>query len=236
MTATAIAWIVAAYLIGAVPFGYLVGRAHGIDIRTLGSGNIGATNVGRVLGRGWGLLCLLLDLLKGLTPTFAARAALLEPPLDSRQMLLWLAVGLATVAGHVFPVYLGFRGGKGVATTVGMALGIWPYFAIPMLLALAAYAVVRLTTGIVSLGSLTLAVVFAVAVIGYSRYKGLQTADTWPLDAAAVLLCLLIVLRHRSNIARLLRGQEAALRPGSEAARSEPSDTIRGDTTAARPK
>ncbi len=236
MTATAIAWIVAAYLIGAVPFGYLIGLTHGIDIRTLGSGNIGATNVGRVLGRGWGLLCLLLDLLKGLTPTFTARVALLEPPLDSHQMLLWLAVGLAAVAGHVFPIYLGFRGGKGVATTIGMALGIWPYFAIPMLLALAAYALVRIATGIVSLGSLTLALVFAVAVVAYSRYEGLQTADAWPLDAAAGLVCLLIVLRHRSNIGRLLRGQEAALRPGSESIRSEPPDTTRGERTAARPK
>lgn len=205
--------ILLAYLVGAVPFGYLIGRAHGIDIRTRGSGNIGATNVGRVLGRRWGLLCLALDLLKGFVPTFTAGTLLVTPQLDARQALLWLAVGVATVAGHVFPVYLGFRGGKGVATTIGMALGIWPWYGVPMIVALAAYAVVRLATRVVSAGSLTLAVVFPLAVTAYCRYQGLQAAASWPFDAAAWLLCVLIVVRHRSNIARLLRGQEPPLTP-----------------------
>ena len=206
-------WIVAAYLVGAVPFGYLIGQAHGIDIRTRGSGNIGATNVGRVLGRRWGLICLALDLLKGFGPTFAAGVLLVTPPLDARQALLWLLVGLAPVVGHVFPVYLGFRGGKGVATTIGMALGIWPWFGIPMLAALGGYGIVRFATQVVSAGSLTLAVVFPLAVMAYCRYQGLQPVASWPFEAAAWLLCVLIVVRHRSNIARLLRGQEPPLTP-----------------------
>ncbi len=205
--------ILLAYLVGAVPFGYLIGLVHGIDIRTRGSGNIGATNVGRVLGRRWGLLCLALDLLKGFVPTFAAGVLLVTPPLDARQALLWLAVGVATVAGHVFPVYLGFRGGKGVATTIGMALGIWPWFGVPMLAALAAYGVVRFATRVVSAGSLTLAIVFPLAVTAYGRYQGLEPAASWPFQAAAWLLCVLIVVRHRSNITRLLRGQEPPLAP-----------------------
>jgi len=209
---TFLVWAVAAYLLGAIPFGYFIGRARGIDIRQHGSGNIGATNVGRVLGRRWGFVCLALDILKGFGPTFAAGLALVRPPLDSVAWLQWLAVGLAAVLGHLFPVYLGFRGGKGVATTIGVAAGIYPYFTVPIAAALAAYGVVRYATGVVSAGSLALAVVFPVAVYAYWRYAGLKLADAWPLLAVSVLLGLLIIVRHRENILRLLHGQELGVR------------------------
>ena len=208
-------WIllVSAYLLGAIPFGLLIGLARGVDIRQHGSRNIGATNAGRVLGRGWGLLCLLLDILKGLIPTLVAGWFLLSPESDASELLQWIVVGVAAVIGHTFPVYLGFRGGKGVATTIGMALGVYPYFTFGIVAGLLAYALVRYGSGIVSLGSLALAVVFPAAVGGFMFWEGLAFGDGWPLVAASALLGLLILVRHRTNIARLLRGTEPTMGP-----------------------
>ncbi len=209
--------ILGAYLLGAVPFGLLIGRARGVDVRTQGSRNIGATNVGRVLGRKWGYLCLLLDILKGFAPALAATMWLPGAELDAKRQLLLVTVASAAVLGHVFPVYLGFRGGKGVATTVGVALGIWPYYTVAMGIALAAYALVRFTTGLVSVGSLTLAVAFPLALFGYARWTGVSLTTLWPLQAVAALLGLVIILRHRENIRRLWRGRELGLGDGPAA-------------------
>lgn len=200
--------IVGAYLLGAVPFGLLIGRCHGVDIRTQGSRNIGATNVGRVIGRKWGFACLGLDILKGLGPTLAASLLLAGDGPGLRHQFIVLAVALAAVLGHVFPVYLRFRGGKGVATTIGVALGIWPGYTIAMAVALVGYGVVRYATGLVSAGSLTLAVAFPAAFLGYTRWAGIPLSACWPLQAVAVLLGLLIIVRHRENVRRLLSGQE----------------------------
>lgn len=209
-------FILGAYLLGAIPFGLLIGLARGVDIRERGSKNIGATNAGRVLGRKWGYLCLLLDILKGLGPTLAAAHVLVEEPVDASMLVRWILVGVAAVLGHVFPVYLRFRGGKGVATTIGVALGIFPYFTIAMAVALLGYALVRFSTGHVSAGSLTLAVLFPVAVATHIRVAPeLTLAEYWPLLAVAVLLGLLIIIRHAGNIVRLLQGREQDLaRPG----------------------
>lgn len=205
-------FIIGAYLLGAVPFGLLIGLARGVDIRQHGSRNIGATNAGRVLGRGWGYLCLALDVLKGLIPTLAASLVLVRRPPDSAMLWSWIGVGLAAVLGHVFPIYLKFRGGKGVATTVGVALGIFPYYTIAMAVALLLYAVVRFGSGMVSLGSLTIAAAFPAAFFVLVRLDPeLTVRDTWPLGGVAVLLGLLITLRHRGNIARMLRGEESRL-------------------------
>ena len=209
---TAVLLILGAYLLGAVPFGLLIGMARGVDVRTQGSRNIGATNVGRVVGRKWGYLCLLLDILKGLAPTLVASTWLAGRGDDPWRQMLLLLVAVAAVLGHVFPIYLGFRGGKGVATTVGVALGIWPYYTIAMAVALAAYALARFATGIVSVGSLALALVFPVAFFVCTRLTGLVLADHWPLQAVAVLLGLVIIVRHRENIQRLLRGREMSVR------------------------
>lgn len=203
----------AAYLIGAIPFGLLIGLARGVDVRRFGSRNIGATNVGRVLGRKWGYLCLALDILKGLGPTLTARFLLVEGELSEGESLRWLAVALATVLGHVFPVYLRFRGGKGVATTIGATLGIYPYCTIAIAVALVGYTVVRFGTGVVSLGSLTLAVLFPLSLYVCLLVNRLSMADSWPLQAAAILLGGLILLRHHSNIRRLWHGEETRSRP-----------------------
>jgi glycerol-3-phosphate acyltransferase PlsY len=207
-----IAFVIAAYLLGAVPFALLIARAHGKDIRKEGSGNIGATNVGRVVGRSWGFLCLALDILKGFVPTLIASFVLVAEPVDAVALLQWIAVGVAAVLGHTFPVYLGFRGGKGVATTIGVGLGIWPWYTIPMVIALLAYAAVRYGSGIVSAGSVAIAIVFPAAVYAYVRWRSVALGQAWPLVAFAVLLGLLIVVRHRSNIARLFRGEEQTMR------------------------
>jgi glycerol-3-phosphate acyltransferase PlsY len=200
--------LLAAYLIGAIPFGLLIGRAHGVDVRLLGSRNIGATNVGRVVGRKWGYFCLAADILKGLIPTAVGRLLLSPGAAGPDAQIRWLLVALAAVLGHVFPVYLRFRGGKGVATTIGVALGIYPFYTAAMLIALLAYAVVRFGSGLVSLGSLTLAVVFPLSLYACLRFNGLLLADHWPLQAVAILLGVLIIVRHRDNIRRLWQREE----------------------------
>jgi glycerol-3-phosphate acyltransferase PlsY len=205
-------FVLGAYLLGSVPFGLILGLCRGVDVRQHGSRNIGATNVGRVIGRPWGYLCLVLDILKGFAPTLTALFVIVRQPADAVTLLAWLAVALAAVLGHLFPVYLRFRGGKGVATTIGVALGIYPYFTVPMVVALAGYAVMRFTTGIVSAGSLTIAVLFPAAfAVQLYLDAGRSLAEFWPLQVAAILLGAIIVVRHRSNIARMLRGEERAL-------------------------
>ena len=123
-----------AYLLGSVPFGLIVGKSRGVDPRSSGSGNIGATNVGRLLGRKFFALVFTLDLLKGLLPMLAAAYVLREVEPDRRTYVLWLLVGVAAIAGHMFSVFLGFKGGKGVATSTGVLLGLWPYYTIPGLI------------------------------------------------------------------------------------------------------
>lgn len=201
----------AAYLLGAVPFGLLLGKARGVDIRQHGSRNIGATNAGRVLGRKWGLLCLTLDIVKGFLPTFAAYWLIADKP-DAATLVMWLVIALAAVLGHVFPVYLRFRGGKGVATTIGVALGIFPYLTVPMLATVLLYAAVRLPTGIVSLGSLAIAFGLPASFFAYTRLRDLPMAEFWPLQVATILLGLIILVRHRENIGRLLKGTEQRVR------------------------
>jgi glycerol-3-phosphate acyltransferase PlsY len=154
------------------------------------------------------LLCLALDILKGLLPTAAAGLLLVSGPPNPGMLLRWLLVGVAAVLGHVFPIYLRFRGGKGVATTIGVALGIYPDYTIAMVVALLCYALVRFATGLVSLGSLTIAVVFPASLCAWLWFNDRPMAQSWPLLAVAILLALLIVLRHRGNIRRLLRGEE----------------------------
>ena len=120
-----------AYFIGAIPFGLVVGKLRGVDIRQSGSRNIGASNAGRVLGQRFFWIVMGFDLLKSLLPMILASIIVARvDPVARTQLtyLLWLSVGIAAILGHVFPVYLKFRGGKGVATSAGVVLGLWPYF------------------------------------------------------------------------------------------------------------
>lgn len=202
--------IVAAYLLGSVPFAFLIARAHGKDLRTIGSGNIGATNLARAVGRRWGYVCFALDVLKGLAPV--ALVGTLVTGVRSTPLLLslWLLVGVAAILGHVFPLYLRFQGGKGVATSFGVALGLWPYFTLCALLALGVWVAVVLIWQYVSLASICAAVTFPIAlVVGVLTIPAWHSSNLWPLLVAAIAIPVLVVVRHRENIHRLASGTES---------------------------
>jgi len=210
--------IVASYFLGSIPFGLLLARAHGKDLRSIGSGNIGATNVSRALGRKWAYFCFMLDVLKGLIPmlvTLPLARAMPDQSQGERVILLWLwlATGCAAILGHIFPVYLKFKGGKGVATSFGVALGLWPYFTICAAVALAAWLIVVLTWRYVSLASIIASVVFPlVLIVATILIPGWRFGDLWPVVATAVAIPAMVVVRHRENIKRLIAGTEAKIR------------------------
>jgi acyl-phosphate glycerol 3-phosphate acyltransferase len=205
MTLSAVVLLVASYLIGAIPFGFLTARMKGVDLFKAGSGNIGATNVGRILGRKYGVLVFVLDFLKGAGPVAAivplARA--LNPDAVGSADVLRVGAALLAFLGHLFPVYLGFRGGKGVATGAGAVFVLVPG---PAALAALTWAVVALTSRYVSLAS-----VAGVAALVVARLTG--TADpfgpaNWVVTAFCVVGSALVVVKHRGNIRRLLAGTE----------------------------
>ena len=198
-----------AYLLGSIPFGLIVGKSKGVDPRKAGSGNIGATNVGRLLGKKFFALVFTLDLLKGLLPMLAAAIVLRYENPDRQTYLLWLAVGAAAILGHMFSVFLGFKGGKGVATSTGVLLGLWPYYTIPGLVGAAVWLAAFKVWRYVSLASILGSVAFPVA------YVCIGLALRWdilgkqlPLLVFAVVMAALITYKHRSNIARLRAGTE----------------------------
>jgi len=200
-----------AYLIGAIPFGYLVARAKGVNIRAHGSGNIGATNVGRVLGRGWGVLVLALDAGKCfavmlLARQAAARLGASHP--DPAAMWLLFGAGASAVVGSIAPIYLGFRGGKAVAASVGMLLGVWPDLAIPALGCLAIWIGVVAATRYVSAGSLIAAAAHPLFVMAYLRANDRSLAPSLPLLLLSGFVVAVIWVRHRANLGRLLSGTE----------------------------
>lgn len=189
--------LVAAYLLGSVPAAYLAGRARGVDLRTHGSGNLGATNALRVLGWKVGLPVFLFDALKGFVPAFWFPAWLDAPG-------HWaMAYGLAAIVGHVKPIFLlGRGGGKGVATAAGVFLGLAP---IATAVAILVFALVVATSGFVSLGSLSAA--FAL-VLALAATLGVRA----PVFALGVAVAVFVVWSHRANIGRLRRGEEHSFR------------------------
>ena len=199
--------IIAAYLLGSVPFGLVLATARGVDLRSIGSGNIGATNVTRALGRGWGYLCFALDCLKGLVPMLVAMQFVEEVTVGV--LWLWFGVGYAAVLGHVFPLYLKFKGGKGVSTSLGVVVGLYPYMTVCGLIAFAIWGACLLIWRRVSLASIVAVVVFpiiliaAIVVLPDWRFSVL-----WPLLVVAVGLMVLVLVRHVGNIKRLLAGSE----------------------------
>ena len=199
---------VAAYLLGSVPFGLLIAKAHGKDLRAIGSGNIGATNVSRALGKKWGYFCFLLDVLKGLIPMLAAGKVIHSEP-GNIELSMWLAVGCAAILGHIFPVYIGFKGGKGVATSFGVALGLWPYFTICSVIAFVIWAGVVLVWRYVSLASIAASVAFpSMLFLAIVLTPGWAIANLWPLLIAAIVIPVVVILLHKENIKRLIAGTE----------------------------
>jgi len=200
--------VVFGYLLGSVPFGVIIAGAYGKDLCNIGSGNIGATNVSRALGKKWGYLCFVLDCLKGLLPMLIAKIFIAE--LTVVMLCLWLAIGCATILGHIFPVYLKFKGGKGVATSLGMVLGLYPYFTIPGLITFAIWVAAVLIWRYISLASIVASVVFPVSLITAIILKtNWQIESLWPLVVVAIVMGGLVVARHAENIKRLLEGSES---------------------------
>jgi len=201
--------LVAGYLLGSVPSGYLAGRwLQGIDIRQQGSGSTGATNVLRVLGKGPALVVFLVDVLKGTAAVLLAKAAL-EPlgvPLGAGAWQLdsvVVACGLAALAGHSFPIWLAGKGGKAVATGLGMLLGL----ATPVGLAcFGVFLTVLSVSRIVSLSSIAAAISLPLLMLGWFNSHGMGLR--WPYLILALLTSVLVIVRHKANIQRLLNGSE----------------------------
>lgn len=201
-------FIIGAYLLGSIPFGLIIARAHGKDLRNIGSGNIGATNVSRALGKKWAYICFFLDVLKGFVPVLSATKLISSPP-GILELFLWLFVGCAAILGHVFPIYLKFKGGKGVSTSFGVALGIWPYYTFCSLLSFAVWVVVFQIWRYVSLASITASVVFPVVLILMIILNPTwDLGNLWPLLIAATLIPIMVIVRHRGNIKMLISGTE----------------------------
>jgi len=189
------------YLCGSLPWGLWLGLwFRGVDVRRLGSGNLGATNVFRSLGRGLGIATLLLDMLKGGLPVWIVPALPLADHFPGGPDVCSLAVGCAAIAGHLWTFLAGFRGGKGVATAVGVLFVIAPR-------AFAVFAVVFLATVVltryISLGSVLGAVAFAIA-LAFAMPGGVRS----PVFAFGVLVAVLVIARHRANLERVARGTE----------------------------
>ena len=193
------------YLIGAIPWGYLIGKRNGVDIRKLGSRNIGATNVTRVIGKWSGKLCFALDFLKGFIPVLVVTIFREKCIIPDSYGIIQMVAALSAVLGHMFPVYLWFRGGKGVSTTAGAILALAPYsFAIAGITWLVVYLISRY----VSLASITAATVLPVCATLITKLK----PDLYPRSTYVLIflyfLSVMAILKHSGNIKRLLNGTE----------------------------
>ncbi len=186
--------IAASYLVGAIPFGLVISRSSNVDIRKSGSCNIGATNVTRLLGKKMGILTLLLDITKGFLPMYIAALVIGDTP--DRNLVIGLC-GAATVIGHMYPVYIGFKGGKGVATGLGVFLYLAP---LTVLFSLGIFVVAVGLSGFVSLGSL-------VASAAVPLWLYLLAEPSWKILVASFIGCM-IWFKHLPNIRRLLSGTE----------------------------
>ncbi len=187
-----IIWIIGAYLLGSIPTGLLLGKLYGIDVRQEGSGNIGATNLYRTVGRKVGIITLVGDCLKGLLPVLLAwkLGGVTEP------VQAW--IGLAAFCGHVFSIFLLFKGGKGVATALGVYLGLAP---LAVLGALAVFIILVAIWRYISLGSILAAA--SMPVIIYFRPHNIE------LLVATALISTIVIIKHHTNISRLIAGTES---------------------------
>jgi glycerol-3-phosphate acyltransferase PlsY len=203
MGANPLAWLwpVLFYLAGSIPTGYLIGRARGLDIRQHGSGNIGATNVWRVMGRNWGLLAFAFDFLKGFLLLFLVRQIEFPGDRSWSTSLLLVVCALAAILGHNYTPWLGFRGGKGVATSAGVLAALLP---LALVVVFSLWLILVLITRTVSIGSVAAAVALPVTTAFF--YPG-----EWVYFGLALLTAALVIWGHRSNIRRLIAGTEPRL-------------------------
>lgn len=255
-------FIAIAFLAGSIPFGFIIGKAKGVDLRTVGSKNIGATNLGRTLGRKYFFLCFFLDMLKGLIPTMAAGwqmgvlGEFSPPPADA---WWWLGVMAASVLGHMFTPWLGFKGGKGVATGLGAMLGVFPALGIPAVGTLVVFLIVLGLWRYVSAASVTAAASLPAwtwythqqqktflerRIASQPLHDQTSASDIdamvpfggWPFVLVAAALAALVIYKHRANIARLAAGTEPKIgasraKPGEAPATPETSPETEKTTT-----
>jgi glycerol-3-phosphate acyltransferase PlsY len=192
---SAVALVIGAYFIGSIPIGVLLSRRRGVDIRAVGSGNIGATNVSRSLGRKLGAVVLVLDAIKGALPLGIALLLELDHRVDP---FVITATGFSAIAGHCFPIWLRFNGGKGVATALGVYLVVDP---LATAICVAVFAVCYVPFRIVSIGSMAAAIAFPLVLLAFGRNDAEVTLG--------IAVALVILYRHRGNIARLVRRTES---------------------------
>ncbi|MCX6873386.1 MAG: glycerol-3-phosphate 1-O-acyltransferase PlsY [Verrucomicrobia bacterium] len=244
-----------AFLLGSIPFGLLMAKARGVEIRAQGSGNIGATNVWRVMGRKFGIACLLLDVIKGFIPVvlalslfrlvgkesnlalslLASHALYFEPAQQFQAQLLHVGTGLLAILGHNYSPWVGFRGGKGIATSAGVLLGLYPFFGVVLVLLI--WVGLFLSTRYVSVASMGAAAALPLITHLGARFhhvnndKALPTlweAGTWnqPLFVLSLAIALLALWKHRSNLQRLRAGTEHRFekRPQRKTDRSDQSE------------
>ena len=196
------------YLLGSIPFAMIIARAHKIDLRSTGSGNIGATNLSRALGRNWGIFCFCLDVLKGVIPMLAASLLLPAEP-SAVELSMSILTGLAAVTGHIFPVYIGFKGGKGVATSFGIALGLWQYYCLPAAIAIIIWTAALVIRRYISLASVIASASFPLSLCSIILLKETWTTDRlWPLMIVSAAIPAMVIIRHISNIRRIAAGTE----------------------------
>jgi len=192
-----------AYLLGSIPSAVWAGRLfHGIDVREHGSGNAGATNVIRVLGWKTGIPVLLFDMAKGFLAAMLPRLFNLAPPDSAMLVNLQIFTGLMAITGHIFPVFAGFRGGKGVAAMFGILLAIHPPVT---LLCLGVFLVFFLSTGIVSIGSMAAGIAFPIFLLTFFKTPSVF------FRIFSVVVAVALLVTHRKNIQRLLKGEEKRL-------------------------
>jgi glycerol-3-phosphate acyltransferase PlsY len=196
------------FLSGSLPTALLMGKLNGVDIRKAGSGNVGATNALRVLGKGWGISCLLIDVLKGWLPATLFAGQLTASVNGSPGTLThpeWtLVLGLMAVAGHMYSPWLSFKGGKGVATSLGAFLAVAP---LAVLVCLAIGIVLIATTGYVSLASITGAGLLAILIFAFSPRED----RPWVVIGVAAIVGAFVIWKHRGNIQRLIKGDESKI-------------------------
>ena len=191
----------AAYVVGSIPFGLLVGWTRGIDVRKAGRGYRGQQHRA-LLGKKYFFIVMILDLLKSLIPMLAASFLARGTPPTPRLYVLWLMVGFAAILGHMFSLFLKFKGGKGVATSTGVLLGLWPYYTLPGLVTIAVFIVLFFATRYISVGSLGSAVTFPLAYLAMAFFFGWDPlGGQLPLLIFAILISALVIIKHRSNIA-----------------------------------
>lgn len=222
---------IAGFICGSLPFGLWIARSKGVDIRKHGSGNIGATNVLRVLGRGPGMLCFALDVLKGLVPTVAAGVLLGtirfggdggEAAGAAPEASVWLHMltGVAAILGHMFTPLAGFKGGKGVATAFGALLGVWPVMTCAVLIALGVWIVAFKIGRMVGIASVLAAATVPLAVLGLGFAHDALRWRTAHL-VVAVALAAMVIWKHKGNIQRTIAGTEPRFVKKSKASESE---------------